>query len=63
MLADGEWHEQAGLTTLARGARIRERTLKRAAFEELHVEHERRGYPSTSWWRLPSQTKLDGTTD
>ncbi len=26
---------------------------KRAA-QELEVEHERRGFPSSTWWRLPS---------
>jgi hypothetical protein len=54
-LADGDWHDSAGLVTLAAAAqRISERTLRRAALDELQVEHERRGFPSTTWWRLPS---------
>lgn len=52
-LADGDWHDSAGLKTLAAAQRISERTLKRAA-QELEVEHERRGFPSTTWWRLQS---------
>jgi AAA domain len=51
-LSDGDWHDSAGLVQLAVG--ISERTLRRAALEELHVEHERRGFPSSTWWRLPS---------
>jgi hypothetical protein len=51
-LADGDWHDSAGLVKLARGSRIFERTLRRAALEELHVEHERRGFPASTWWRL-----------
>lgn len=62
-LVDGDWHEQAGLVTLARAVGVSERTLKRAAFDELNVEHERRGYPSTTWWRMPQSGQTDGTTD
>ena len=51
-LADGEWHDSAGLKALAAARRISERTLKRAA-QELEVEHERRGFPSSTWWRSP----------
>jgi RecA-family ATPase len=51
-LADGDWHERGGLAVLAAAVGISDRTLKRAAHEELQVEHERRGYPSTTWWRL-----------
>jgi hypothetical protein len=53
-LVDGDWHDSAGLITLAGGQRISERTLRRAALDGLEVEHERRGFPSTTWWRLPS---------
>ena len=42
-----------GSSKLAGAQRISERTLRRAALEELEVEHERRGFPSTTWWRLP----------
>lgn len=52
-LSDGEWHDSAGLKTLASAQRISERTLKRAA-QDIEVEHERRGFPSTTWWRLQS---------
>lgn len=51
-LRDGDWHDSAGLKTLAGAQRIAERTLKRAA-QELDAEHERRGFPSSTWWRLP----------
>jgi hypothetical protein len=54
VLADGDWHDSAGLVTLAGAQKISERTLRRAALDELEVEHERRGFPSTTWWRLPS---------
>jgi hypothetical protein len=53
MLSDGDWHDSAGLLTLAAG-RISERTMRRAALEQLQVEHERRGFPSSTCWRLPS---------
>jgi KaiC/GvpD/RAD55 family RecA-like ATPase len=53
-LADGDWHDSAGLKALAGAQGISERTLKRAS-RELDVEHERRGFPSTTWWRLASQ--------
>lgn len=49
MLADGEWHDSAGLKSLSTHS---ERTLKRAA-QELRVESERRGFPASTWWRLP----------
>jgi KaiC/GvpD/RAD55 family RecA-like ATPase len=54
-LGDEDWHDSAGLKAMASGARprISERTLKRAA-AELEVEVERRGFPSTTWWRLAS---------
>jgi hypothetical protein len=52
-LADGDWHDSAGLKTLAAAAvHVSERTLKRAA-QELEVEHEHRGFPASTWWRLP----------
>jgi AAA domain len=57
MLADGEWHDSDGLITLAGAAHLSERTLRRAAFAELKVEHERRGFPSSTWWRLASHAK------
>jgi hypothetical protein len=58
-LADGEWHDSVGLVQLAVG--ISERTLRRAALEELQVEHERRGFPSSTWWRLPSHANPSPT--
>jgi AAA domain len=54
MLVDGDWHDSAGLVTLAGAQKISERTLRRAALDELGVEYERRGFPSTTWWRLSS---------
>jgi hypothetical protein len=56
-LADGDWHDSVGLVKLAGGRRFSERTLRRAALEELQVEHERRGFPSSTWWRLSSHAK------
>ena len=60
-LRDGDWHDSAGLVTLAGAQLISERTLRRAALEELEVEHERRGFPSTTWWRLPSHANPSPT--
>jgi hypothetical protein len=57
-LADGDWHDSAGLVTLAGAQKISERTLRRAALEGLQVEHERRGFPSTTWWRSPVMPTL-----
>jgi hypothetical protein len=51
MLADGEWHEAAGLKKLAVAAGIKERTFQLAA-QELGVETERRGFQGGTWWRL-----------
>ena len=51
-LADGDWHDSAGLKKLAASAGINERTLQRAA-KDLDVEHESRGFPRSTWWRLP----------
>jgi AAA domain len=51
-IADGEWHDSAGLKTIAGAAGITERTLQRAA-KDLDVETDRRGFPATTWWRLP----------
>ena len=56
-LEDGDWHDSAGLVKLAGAQRISERTLRRAALEGLQVAHERRGFPSSSHWRLPSHAK------
>lgn len=55
VLADGDWHDSAGVKKLADGQDITERTLQRAAME-LEVEHERRGFPSSTYWRLPPVT-------
>ena len=48
MLADGDWHDSAGLKKLAAAQDISERTLERAAGEVLGVEYERRGFPSST---------------
>jgi AAA domain/Primase C terminal 1 (PriCT-1) len=50
-LSDGDWHDSAGVVAMAGAHRISERTLRRAALEQLEVEHERRGFPSSTWWR------------
>jgi AAA domain len=52
LLAGGSWHDSAGLKELAGAQGISERTLQRAAGEELQVEHERRGFPAATYWRL-----------
>jgi putative DNA primase/helicase len=52
MLADGDWHESDGLKKLLKGAGYPERTVQRAA-NDLGVEHDRRRFPSSTWWRLP----------
>jgi len=52
-LADRGWHDSDGLKTLAVAAGIRRRTLERAA-QGLGVEHERRGFPASTWWRRPA---------
>jgi hypothetical protein len=49
---DGGWHEAKRVKELAESAGIRERTLQRAA-ESVNMESERRGFPSSTWWRLP----------
>ncbi|MEP6813902.1 MAG: AAA family ATPase, partial [Actinomycetota bacterium] len=51
-LVDGDWHDSAGLKTLAGADGISERTLQRAS-KDLGVESERRGFPASTWWRLP----------
>jgi hypothetical protein len=60
-LVDGDWHDSAGLVKLAHACGISERTLRRAALEGLQVEHERRGFPSSTWWRLPSHASPSPT--
>jgi len=52
LLADGAWHESAGVRKLMTGAGFSERTTQRAA-HELGVEMESRGFPAVTWWRLP----------
>lgn len=47
-LADGEWHDSAGLKVLAPCS---PRTLQRAA-NDLEVETDRRGFPASTWWRI-----------
>jgi AAA domain len=51
-LADGEWHDSDGLKKLIGAQGISERTLQRAA-NDLGVETDWRGYPASTWWRLP----------
>src|SRR5207247_945435 len=52
LLADGDWHEAAGIKKLLAAAGFKERTAQRAA-KELGVEYEPRGFPASTWWRSP----------
>jgi archaellum biogenesis ATPase FlaH len=52
LLADGEWHESVELKRIAAAAGLNERTVQRGA-QDLQVEVKRRGFPATTWWRLP----------
>jgi AAA domain len=51
MLADGDWHESAGVKMLMSAGGFSERTVQRAS-KVLGVEAERRGMPSSTWWRI-----------
>jgi hypothetical protein len=51
LLADHEWHEAEGVKRMMDAAGFAERTTQRAA-KYLQVEHDRRGFPSTTWWRI-----------
>ena len=60
MLADGDWHESDGLKKLlAAAAGYNERLSKRAA-KDLGIEYERRGFPASTWWRLPAGEPWSG---
>jgi hypothetical protein len=59
LLADGEWHDSAGLKTLIGAHGISEPTVKRAA-QALGVESERRGFPAATWWRRGSGHSAHG---
>ena len=61
LLADGDWHESDGLKKLLAAAGFNDRLAKRAA-KDLGVEYERRGFPASTWWRLPAATSLVGTS-
>jgi hypothetical protein len=51
VLADGGWHEAAGVKQVMEAAGYPARTIQRAA-KHLRVEYERRGLPSSTWWRI-----------
>jgi hypothetical protein len=55
VLADGDWHESAGVKKLMGAAGFSERTVQRAA-KKLAVESDRRGLAtagaSQTWWRI-----------
>jgi putative DNA primase/helicase len=51
VLTDGEWHESDAVKKLMGAAGYADRTVKRAT-KDLGVEHERRGFPASTWWRL-----------
>jgi AAA domain len=57
ILADAEWHDGAAVKQLTESVGITDRTLQRAA-KELGVEYERRGFPASTWWRLPVATRI-----
>lgn len=57
-LGDGDWHDSTGLKRLA--PQFSERTFQRAA-KDIKVETDRRGFPSSTWWRLP-QSRHPSTT-
>jgi hypothetical protein len=63
-LADGQWHEAAPIFTTCNEQGINDRAARRAA-EDIGIDRDRRGFPSTSWWRLahtghttPSETAV-----
>jgi KaiC/GvpD/RAD55 family RecA-like ATPase len=62
LLADGDWHDSAGLKKLVGAQHISEPTVKRAA-QALGVESERRGFPASTWWRLPQSDRGLSPTD
>jgi len=67
VLADGDWHESAGVKRRAGSAGLSERTLQRA-FKDLEIQAERRGFPSETWWQLPQSrqplsTQLGATVE
>jgi hypothetical protein len=53
-LAGGDWHESAGVKESGEAGGIRKRTLERAA-TDVGIEHKREGFPSVTYWRLPSR--------
>lgn len=60
LLADGEWHESAGVKQLLRAAGFNDRLAQRAA-KDLNVAIESRGFPRSTWWRLPVATNTTPT--
>jgi putative DNA primase/helicase len=54
-LRDGDWHESGDMRKVLAAAGFNDRLAQRAA-KDLGVEHERRGFPSVTWWRLPVAT-------
>jgi hypothetical protein len=62
MLGDGQWHDSAGVKKLAAAQGVSDRTIKRAA-QGLEVEHDRRGFPSSTWWRLRQSGRPLSRTD
>lgn len=54
VLAGGDWNESAPIKERATGEGISERTLQRA-MNDLGIEHDRRGFPAVTYWRLPSR--------
>jgi hypothetical protein len=59
LLADGGWHESDRVKKLIGSSGISDRTVERAA-SEIGVEHERRDFPASTWWRLPQGATSPG---
>jgi hypothetical protein len=51
LLGGRDWHEADTVKKTMAAAGFSERTTQRAA-KYLRVENERRGFPSTTWWRI-----------
>lgn len=60
LLADGEWHSASEVTQTCEEHGVYDRAARRAA-NDLGVEQEKRGFPASSFWRLPQSGRTEGT--
>jgi AAA domain len=60
-LADGDWHPAAPIITECAEHEVHERAARRAA-RDIGIEHERRGFPAASWWRIVQSGHQSGHT-